>query len=104
MYRNIENSEFKELMKAPGTVVMDVRTPPEIQNGYISGASIFIDINNEPFESRIEQLDKSKNYLVYCRSGVRSARACQLMTQNGFTGSLYNLAHGIIGWDGEIQR
>ena len=104
MYQNIENNDFKKLMKAPGTVIMDVRTPREVSEGQIPGTSIFIDINSESFEGQIQKLDKSKAYLVYCRSGARSAKACRIMEANGFKGPLYNLAHGIIGWDGEVKK
>ena len=104
MYQNIENSDFKKLMKDPEALIMDVRTPREWSEGYISGTTLFIDINNEPFEDSIQKLDKTKTYLVYCRSGARSAKACRIMELNGFTGALYNLAHGIIEWDGEVKR
>ena len=104
MYQNIENNDFKKLMKIQGTVIMDVRTAKELSEGHIAGASVFIDINSEPFEERIQKLDKSKPYLVYCRSGARSAKACRIMDENGFKGPLYNLAKGISGWDGEVKR
>lgn len=104
MYQNIENSEFKKLMKSNGSILMDVRTAKELTEGHIPGTSIFIDINSEPFEERIKKLDKSKTYLVYCRSGARSAKACRIMEENGFKGPLYNLAKGISGWDGEIKK
>jgi len=104
MYQNIENNDFKKLMKTQGTVIMDVRTAKELSEGHIAGTSVFIDINSEPFEERIQKLDKSKPYLVYCRSGARSAKACRIMDENGFKGPLYNLAKGISGWDGEVKR
>ena len=104
MYQNIENSEFKKLMKSNDAIIMDVRTAKEISEGYIQGTSIFIDINTDPFEERIKNLDKTKTYLIYCRSGARSAKACRIMETSGFTGKLFNLAHGIMGWDGEVKR
>jgi len=104
MYQNIENNEFKKLMSEPNTVVLDVRTPREISEGYIPGTNCFIDIHDNTFEVSIDELDKSKNYLVYCRSGARSAMTCRVMYEKGFKGQLYNLAKGIIGWDGEIKR
>jgi rhodanese-related sulfurtransferase len=104
MYQNIENADFKKLMEQSDTLVMDVRSPREIQEGYIAGTSVFIDINSEPFELRIQDLDKTKNYLVYCRSGARSAMACRIMYENGFTGKLFNLANGINRWNGEVTR
>lgn len=102
MFRNIDNSEFKKLMKLPNTVVFDVRTPKEVAEGKIAGVKEVADINNtDEFEETLKRLDKSKNYLVYCRSGARSTKACKLMEERGFTGSIYNLAMGITGWDGE---
>lgn len=101
MYQNIDNSEFKKLMTQPNTIVFDVRTPREIGEGSISGATEFADINNiEEFTKTLSRLDKTKNYLVYCRSGARSAKACRQMEEKGFKGKLYNLAMGITGWDG----
>jgi rhodanese-related sulfurtransferase len=104
MYQNIENSDFKKLMNQPNTLIMDVRTEKELSEGKVKGASIFIDINSEPFEERIQKLDKTKNYLVYCRSGARSAKACKIMYEKGFKGKLYNLAKGIAGWDGDMIK
>ncbi|MCA6074911.1 rhodanese-like domain-containing protein [Fulvivirga sedimenti] len=104
MYQNILNHEFKRIMKEPGAVIIDVRTPQEIQEGYIPGASIFVDFNNESFEDKAKTMDKSKTYLIYCRSGARSAKACRILEELGFKGPLYNLAKGISEWDGEIKN
>ena len=102
MYQNIENSEFKKLMKQPNNIIFDVRTPKEISEGKISAATEFADINDAPaFETALNRLDKTKNYLVYCRSGARSAKACRIMEEKGFKGSLYNLAKGFSSWDGD---
>jgi rhodanese-related sulfurtransferase len=48
----------------------------------------------------IAQLDTSKTYYVYCRSGARSAQACQLLKQQGIT-DCFNLLGGILDWSGE---
>jgi rhodanese-related sulfurtransferase len=102
MFQNVDNAQFKKLMKEPNTVVFDVRTPAEVAEASIAGTNTFADINNaEEFEKALQKLDKSKNYLVYCRSGARSARACKIMEEKGFKGKMYNLAMGIAGWDGE---
>ena len=102
MFQNIDNAQFKKLMKEANTLVFDVRTPKEVSEGYIVGAREFADINNaEEFEQAVQKLDKSKNYLVYCRSGARSTRACKILENKGFKGKLFNLAMGITGWDGD---
>lgn len=99
--KNINAEEFITRMTDSSTVVIDVRTPSEVHSGYIEGADLFIDINGSDFESQINALDKTKTYLMYCRSGARSGRASQFMVQQGFT-SVCNLNGGIMNYTGKI--
>jgi rhodanese-related sulfurtransferase len=69
--------------------VIDVRTPDEVATGHLHG-SININIEGADFESQMNALDKTKNYVVYCRSGNRAGKAIDWMAQNGFTGKLIN--------------
>lgn len=64
--------------------VIDVRTPAEYAAGHVAGAQN-IDVEASDFEQRIATLDRSEPYLVYCRSGRRSAIAADLMAKAGFT-------------------
>jgi rhodanese-related sulfurtransferase len=50
---------------------------------------------------KIENFDKSKMYLVYCRSGSRSVAACQILESVGIK-NVYNLTGGITDWNGDI--
>jgi len=82
-------------------VILDVRTEDECNEGMIPGA-INIDIyKGQEFINLIEELDKSKNYYVYCRSGARSGQACSIMNQLGFENT-HNLLGGIMEWNGEV--
>lgn len=82
-------------------VILDVRTEAECDEGIIPGA-INIDIHEgQGFIAKIEALDKSKNYYVYCRSGARSAKACEIMDELGFENT-YNLLGGFLEWNGEV--
>ncbi len=65
-------------------VVIDVRTPAEYDAGHIAGAQN-IDVEAADFASRISTLDKEASYLLYCRSGRRSAIAADEMAKAGFT-------------------
>lgn len=69
--------------------VIDVRTAEETSSGYLEGA-LLIDINGGQFDSEIAKLDKSANYVVYCRSGNRAGQAVEKMKAAGFTGVLTN--------------
>lgn len=101
--KNISQQEFITLQKDSNTLVLDVRTPSEIAEGYIKGTQLFIDINGSNFQDELNKLDKSKTYLVYCRSGARSSRAASAMIDAGFK-VVYNLTGGIMGWTGETVK
>lgn len=88
---------FNEKLKTePAAVLLDVRTPGEFSEGYISNATN-IDFNSESFKDKIATLDKSKTYFVYCLGGGRSASAAEYMRSNGF-GKVYDLKGGIMAW------
>ena len=90
-----------ELKNDPNAVVLDVRTEGEVMHGIIPNA-INIDIyKGQGFIYRLEELDKTKNYYVYCRSGSRSRQACSIMNRLGFKNA-YNLVGGILDWQGVI--
>lgn len=99
--KDLTKEEWKELLqKDEQAFILDVRTDEEFEEGYIPNATQ-ADIHDPAgFMEKIEQLDKSKNYYVYCRSGGRSTQACQLLDQMGFT-TTYNLLGGYSEWDGD---
>jgi phage shock protein E len=68
---------------APTTVV-DVRTPAEYAAGHLDGA-VNLDVSAAGFETELEALDPTADYVIYCQSGNRSSRAVALMEQAGFT-------------------
>lgn len=77
-------------------VVLDVREASETANGKITNA---IQIPVGSVVKRIGEIEqhKEKPVLVYCRTGARSAIACNHLTKAGFT-KVYNLAGGITAW------
>ncbi len=99
---NLEQEVWRDQLKNDANaIVLDVRTEEEFNEGFIPEA-INIDIyKGQGFIYAIEELDKSKNYYVYCRSGGRSGQACSIMNQLGFDNS-FNLLGGIMNWEGEI--
>jgi len=78
----------------PDYVALDVRTPEEYNEGHIENSSL-INIKSGDFEEEIKNLDKNKNYFVYCKSGRRSKKALELMKKYGF----YNVNNMIGGFD-----
>ena len=91
-YDNINIKKALDIMsKSTNLVLLDVRTPEEYMSGSAPN-SINIDVLNTDFMSKINLLDKNKEYIVYCRSGNRSTVASSIMSTNGFI-HVYNLAN-----------
>lgn len=99
-FENLYAPEFRAALAADANaVLLDVRTAAEVADQKIEG-SLHIDVMQPDFTDHISDLDSSKNYYVYCRSGGRSSQACMLLAEAGFSGRLVNLAGGITQYDG----
>lgn len=86
----IENGEELNLI--------DVRDVDEVQAGHIPG------ITHIPLgllEFRAHELDKSKPYIMVCRSGGRSSKATQYLQGQGF--NVTNMTGGMLAWDGKVE-
>ena len=83
----------------PDFVILDVRTPEEFADGYLENA-INLDIRSDTFRDELDLLDKSKTYLIYCRSGNRSGQARDIMEELDFR-EVYNMMGGIVQWQAE---
>ncbi|MEH6537655.1 MAG: rhodanese-like domain-containing protein [Psychroserpens sp.] len=90
-----------QLSADENAVVLDVRTQEEVALGIIPNAMVIDIYKGQGFLDEIEELDTSKTYYVYCRSGARSAQACSVMNQLGFENA-YNLIGGFNEWSGEV--
>ncbi|MCZ8331624.1 MAG: rhodanese-like domain-containing protein [Flavobacterium sp.] len=96
-----QNDWIAQLEADRNAVILDVRTEDECNEGIIPNA-IMIDIyKGQGFVYQVEELDKTKNYYVYCKAGGRSAQACAVMNQLGFENT-FNLEGGFMQWKGEV--
>ena len=91
----------EQLANDTNAVILDVRADHEVADGIIPKAINIGIYKGQEFINEIEELDKSKSYYVYCRSGNRSGQACAIMEQLGFENT-YNLAGGMLEWTGEV--
>jgi rhodanese-related sulfurtransferase len=80
--REVTAAEAVEMLAA--RTVIDVRKPEEYAEGHVARA-VNIDVEAADFDEQIADLAKDAPYLLYCRSGRRSAIAADLMTKAGFT-------------------
>ena len=89
---------YKMLTEEPSQIILlDVRTEAEYEAEHIQIEGV--ETKNIPLseiEERLNELNKSKVLIVYCRSGARSRQACEILAQHNFT--VFNLEGGITAW------
>lgn len=97
----ITASDLKALMDAGADIqLIDVRQPDEYAFAKIDGAKL---IPLGEIMARRGELDESKETVIHCKMGGRSAKAIEILEQSGYKGSLKNLAGGITAWSNEVD-
>jgi len=98
--RDISPSDALALLESDNSVILvDVRTQSEYDSGHIEGAILLpLDEISANADQVISDVDAT--YIIYCRSGNRSAQAVALLDQMGYT-DLYDLG-GILDWPYDI--
>jgi len=97
---NLEPKDFQQKLKSTkNAVLVDVRTPEEVQQGVIKGA-VNLDYRSENFKQQVSKLDKDKSYFLYCAAGGRGSKAADMMEELGFK-RVYNLDGGLTAWQEE---
>ena len=97
--KEITTVELETLLNEGKTVNMiDVRETDEVETGKIPGA---INIPLGLIEFRLQDLDKSKEYILVCRSGARSGRATEFLESHGF--NVVNMTGGMLSWNGDVE-
>jgi len=87
-YGDVSIQEAIELMgQKSDLVILDVRTVGEFDEGHIEGA---INIPVDELDSRLDELSKDDELLVYCRTGNRSGSAVTILSDAGYT-KLYHM-------------
>jgi rhodanese-related sulfurtransferase len=94
------NDGVKAFRNNPNAVLLDVRTIEEYTQGHIEGSKNIPLQTIERVQSEIPE--KSTLLYVYCRSGVRSAKATELLQKAGYT-NVIDIG-GIIHYKGEIVK
>ncbi len=92
-FKNLTVKKLQQFQKEnKAFTLLDVRTENEIAKGKIPSAQS-IDFYSDNFKNEINKLDRDTPYVVYCASGKRSAKACQIMQVLQFK-EVYNLTGG----------
>ncbi len=96
----ITPAEVKQKMDAHDPfVLIDVREPHEYQICRIPGSKL-IPLGEVP--RRMSELDSADEIVVHCKSGMRSAKAVDLLMKSGFR-KIHNLKGGILAWSDQVD-
>jgi molybdopterin/thiamine biosynthesis adenylyltransferase/rhodanese-related sulfurtransferase/molybdopterin converting factor small subunit len=90
----------KRLDRGDDLQVIDVREPNEYEIARLPGTKL---IPLGQVASRMGEIDESRETVVHCKGGVRSAKAIEALTSAGFKGKLLNLKGGITAWSDEVD-
>lgn len=100
MVEEITATELKSLMDAGDVQLIDVRQPDEFAFAKIPGAKL---IPLGEVISRMKELDPTREAIISCKMGGRSARAIEALRASGYTGKMRNLRGGITAWSNEVD-
>jgi adenylyltransferase/sulfurtransferase len=99
--QEITAAELKQRMDAGDDIqLIDVRQPDEYAFAKIEGAKL---IPLGELMNRMDEIDESRETVVHCHAGGRSARAIDAMQRAGFKGELKNLKGGITAWSNDVD-
>ena len=95
---NLECKDWiKNISSYKKSIILDVRTVEEYEEISIPNAILANILEPNEFIDVVEKLEKKTKIFVYCRSGIRSQKACNILDQLGFK-ETYNLNGGILEW------
>lgn len=95
----ITTKELKVLLAKENIQLLDVRTPNEIEQGFIENAKFANFLQDDFYLNATKVLDKNKPVYLYCRSGNRSEKASKILEQKGY--KVYNVLGGYNQWNQE---
>ncbi len=95
----VDADQFEQMMKSQKIQIIDARTAEEYAEGFIPTA-VNIDVNKSDFKAKAESfLSKDKPVGIYCRSGRRSLKGAQILSESKY--KIINLRGGILEWTGK---
>ncbi len=87
-------------LRSQGAFILDVRRQDEWDQGHIPGATL---VTLDELPNRLSEVPKDKKIVVYCRTGVRSAKGRDILRQAGYP-QVTSLDGGITQWQAQGQQ
>lgn len=89
---------YQRIQEKDDIQIIDVREDDEWESGHIAQAH---HIRLSEIPERLEELDRHREIIVVCRSGGRSGRACEYLSQNGY--HVTNMQGGMLSWSYDVK-
>lgn len=97
--KSMTTQEVQEFIKNnPDASLIDVRETEEVAAGKVPGA---VNIPLGLLEFRLQDIDKTKEHIMICRSGNRSGQASRLLEDRGY--NVINMDGGMMDWEGDTE-
>ena len=93
-YQVVDTNGAVSLMDDDELIILDVREEKERTAGFLTND---LNIPMGQVKAKMDSLDKSKNILVYCKSGTRSDRIADILSKNDFQ-KVSSLKGGFNAW------
>lgn len=95
----VTTERANEMIESGGDYrILEISTAEECSEEGTIENSINIDFFSEDFREQVDRLDKSAAYILFCRSGKRSAKALVIMEELGFL-EVYEVEGGVYAWE-----
>lgn len=99
MVRHLSPERVQSMARSGQALIIDVREASEYRAGHIPRAK---HISLGQLVHRLREVPKDKTVVVVCRSGSRSSRAAELLTEAGYR-NVYNMSGGMQSWKGPVD-
>lgn len=97
----ITATELKErLDRGDDLQIIDVREPNEYETARLEGSKL---IPLGQVVNRRDEIDETRETIVHCKLGGRSAKAIESLQRAGFKGRLVNLKGGLTAWSNDVD-
>ena len=98
----LDATSFKKEIGTHEGQLIDIRTAAEFEEATIEGA-INIDFLEDDFKAEISKIDKATPVYIFCKSGGRSAKAYDLLKEEGFE-NVFELEGGFKAWEEDSAK
>ena len=96
MFTSLSIEESKLKMEE-GLIIVDVREESEFNESRIPNSHL-IPLNTISKGLLVSKFGHNADIIIHCRSGKRSKVAAEILTNDGYTGQIFEIDTGIIGW------